>query len=102
MKIACRKLLGIAMVLALVLATKGLAVSGETATPGSTSLSADQGNHSMHNMPGHMTTQEQQFYQALEKEKASSAKVSEEVEYQPAGVVLLEDLENRLDQEIEK
>ncbi|MGH7275157.1 MAG: hypothetical protein ACREIQ_11960, partial [Nitrospiria bacterium] len=85
MKIEGRKFLGIMLAFALVLATNSLAISGE--------------GHD-HAMPGQLSVGEQQFY--LEQQKATSANAPAGVQYQPAGVALLQNLEQRLDQEIEK
>ncbi|MCI0525831.1 MAG: multicopper oxidase domain-containing protein, partial [Nitrospira sp.] len=83
---------------ALILSAKGVAISGETSSEN------EQGHHVMHGMQmqGHMTAAEQEFYQELEKEKAAQVKAPEGVVHQQAGVALLQNLEDRLDQEIEK
>jgi len=94
MNTAVTKLLWITLSLFLALTLPGLAIAGEAAAGSA---------HSMHgmDMQEHMTATEHQFYQDQEKQKAT---VNEQgsVQYQPAGTALLEKLENRLDQEIEK
>lgn len=67
-----------------------------------TPMAMAESPHATHAMPGHMSAAEQKFYEDLEKEKAASVPVPAGVQYQAAGVQLLQNLEERLDQEIEK
>ena len=72
------------------------------------SAAAETTDHGAHGAHGHgvdgMTVAEQEYYQNLERQKtqAAQAKAPAGIQYQKAGVALLDNLTDRLDREIEK